>query len=171
MKAEDGSDIKENIDNNTKVDKIILKEFSIINGAQTTSALGKYLSSATDKEKATERLKKVFVFARNLKVPDEDVASKIAVYNTQNPITTRDMVSNNIEQRALKEQLFKGTPNIYMETRRGTRVPAYLHILKHRRTTNEELAQLSYAGFLQQPFIAKDKKKRCLIRTTAIILI
>ena len=46
-----------------------------------------------------------------------------------------------------------------METRRGTHVPAYPHIPKHCRTTNEELAQLSYAGFLQKPFVAKDKKK------------
>lgn len=160
LKAEDGSDITGQIDGNTRVDKVILRNFSIINGAQTTSSLGKYLNDATDKAIAEEKLKKVFVFARILKVVDERTGNNIAIYNnSQNPITTRDMVSNNPEQIMLKDKLYKDTPNIYMETRRGTHIPPQPKILSHRRTTNEELAQLSYAGFLQKPFVAKDKKK------------
>lgn len=160
LKAEDGSNITGQIDSTTRVDKVILRDFSIINGAQTTSSLGKYLNDATDKAIAEEKLKKVFVFARILKVVDEKTGNNIAIYNnSQNPITTRDMVSNNSEQIMLKEKLFKESPQIYMETRRGTHIPPQPKILQHRRTTNEELAQLSYAGFLQKPFVAKDKKK------------
>lgn len=160
LRADDGSNITGKIDDGNRVDQIVLKNFSIINGAQTTSSLGKYLNDSEDKETAIEKLQKVFVFARILRVVDEKMGNNIAVYNnTQNPITTRDMVSNNQEQIMLKEQLLKDNPNIYMETRRGARIPNQPEILKHRRTTNEELAQLVYAGFLQQPFIAKDKKK------------
>ncbi len=160
IKAEDGSEYKNTSKDTIKVDKIILKGFSIINGAQTSSSLGKYLREADDEEMAIEKLKKVYVFARILKVVNETIGNNIAIYNnTQNPITTRDMVSNNKEQRMLKDRLFTEKPNIYMETRRGTHIPSQPQILKHRRTTNEELAQLSYAGFMLKPFIAKDKKK------------
>lgn len=145
-----------------KVDSIILKNFSIINGAQTTSALGKFLrecklNMALDD---IEKLKSVFVLARVLKVTDDDFKSQIAIFNnTQNPITTRDMASNREEQRELNYSLITGdSHNIYMEIRRGTGAPDDVQLYKHQRTTNVELAQLAFAGFKRDPFVAKDKK-------------
>ncbi len=146
----------------TPVDKFVIKNFSIINGAQTTSALGKYLNEARCNRlgQAEENLKKVYVSARILKVKNQEFAQKIAVFNnTQNPITTRDMVSNNPEQIELNDWLKKGdAPNIYVEIRRGTQVPYSIMFQKHQKTTNTDLAQLVFAGFLQKPFSAKDKK-------------
>ena len=112
-----------------------------------------------------EKLKKVYVLTRVLKINDEEFKSNIAIYNnTQNPITSRDMASNRPEQRTIYQKLLYGTPNIYMEYRRGTSMPSDVHIYKHQKTTNEELAQLIYAGMERDPFTAKDKKKSSVKR-------
>ena len=158
--------ITENLDAqkdiNENVDKIKLSNFSIINGAQTTSALGKYLKNAefNNDYKAIERLKNVYVLARIMEVVDVELRDSIAIYNnTQNPITSRDMVSNRNEQKKLQEEYLNGEkPNIYIEIRRGASIPQYPKFEKHQRTTNEELAQLAFAAFLEQPFNSKDKK-------------
>lgn len=153
-------DIKAAKGEENKADAIILKKFSIINGAQTTSALARYLEESTDEEIARKKLKKVFVFARILKVKEAEKANDIAKYNnTQNPISSRDLISNNPEQRRLAERLIKDTPSIYMEIRSGQKLVQSPRILQHRRTTNEDLAQLAFAGFFKQPYTAKDKKK------------
>lgn len=147
---------------NSTVEKITLKDFSIINGAQTTSALGRFLKEAEmdSCESDIEQLKKVFVLARILKVNDTEFKSRIAIYNnTQNPITTRDMASNRPEQLLLNQGWLDGiTPNIYMEIRRGMTAPSNIHLYKHQFTTNEEIAQLAFSGFYRDPFIAKDKR-------------
>ena len=111
-------------------------------------------------ESDIENLKKVYVLARVLKVTDNEFKSQIAIYNnTQNPITTRDMASNREEQLQLYNGLLDGiAPNIYMEIRRGMSAPSDVRLYKHQYTTNVELAQLAYAGFVRDPFIAKDKK-------------
>lgn len=144
-----------------EVDSVILKNFSIINGAQTTSALGRFLKEAilNNDQKDIEKLKNVFVLARVLKVNDHEFGSRIAIYNnTQNPITTRDMASNREEQLQLSNGLLKQSPHIYIEIRRGLHAPADIKFYKHQMTTNEEIAQLSFAGFMKDPFTAKDKK-------------
>lgn len=149
--------------NNRKVEKIILKNFSIINGAQTTSALGQFLKNANmdNNEEDIANLKKVYVLVRILKVNNEEFRSRIAIYNnTQNPITTRDMASNRAEQLRLHNGLISGdAPHIYMEIRRGMKLPNDVKLQKHQITTNEELAQLAFAGFKRNPFDGKDKKK------------
>lgn len=149
-------------ENQDKIEKVALKNFSIINGAQTTSALGRFLKEARMdmKQEDIEKLRRVFVLVRILKVNDPEFRSRIAIYNnTQNPITTRDMASNRDEQLHLYNGLISGSaPHIYMEIRRGMTVPYDVKLYKHQITTNEELAQLAYAGFKRDPFTAKDKK-------------
>jgi len=141
-----------------------LKGFSIVNGAQTTSALGLFLREAKkskDKDTLIACLKEVYVLTRVLKVPDEKMRQDIAIFNnTQNPITSRDMVANRPEQKHLNEWLLDDNyAQIYCEIRRGSQIPASFNKgFIHRKTTNEELAQLMYASFLQRPFTAKDKK-------------
>ncbi len=140
-----------------------LRDFSIVNGAQTTSALGLFLRDAkkNNDQERIEKLKSTSVLTRILKVPDETIRQDIAIFNnTQNPITSRDMVANRPEQKRLHEWLLDDSyPQIYVEVRRGAQVPASFNRgYSHRITTNEELAQLVYASFLQKPFTAKDKK-------------
>ncbi|MBP3371430.1 MAG: AIPR family protein, partial [Clostridia bacterium] len=72
---------------------IELRRFSIVNGAQTTSALALFLKEAkkNNAQFNIECLKQVYVLARILKIPDEMMRQEIAIYtNTQTPITTRD---------------------------------------------------------------------------------
>lgn len=146
-------------------DAIKLTNFSIINGAQTTSSLGLYLKDAIlGKEEENEvkirNLKKVFVLARILVIKDTELRKNIAIYNnTQNTITSRDMVSNSKEQKELHSWLIGGQkPHIYVEISRGRKEPASLQLRKHQRTTNELLAQYVFAAFEREPYTAKDKK-------------
>lgn len=148
-------------DATSNVEKLVLKNFSIINGAQTTSAFGRFYKEMDTNRRLDdlEKLKNVYVLARVLKINDEEFKSNIAIYNnTQNPITSRDMAANRYEQRTIYNKLLNGEPHIYMEYRRGTTMPSDIYVYKHQKTTNEELAQLIYAGILRDPFTAKDKK-------------
>ncbi|WP_028510238.1 AIPR family protein [Ruminococcus sp. NK3A76] len=157
-------------DDNGSIDSIILTDFSIINGAQTTSSLCKYYLEADDKDKAKQRLNNVYVFTRILKITDEKLGLSITKFNnTQNPISDRDMVSNNIEQISLQRKLKEGAPRIYMEIRNGEK--KYLtgntrlkKAEKHRYISNEDLAQLVHAGLKQSPYTAKDQKKQLFIK-------
>ena len=156
-------DAKGKKNDDSVVDYVELNNFSIINGAQTTSSLGKYLKEAEmnkDQDKI-DNLRKVYVLTRILEVTKPQLRDNIAIYNNmQNPITTRDMVSNREEQKKLHEWLISGEkPHLYVEIRRGTKKPNGLTLKKHQSTTNEVLAQLAYASFFRAPFIAKDKKK------------
>lgn len=149
------------IDSTNKM--ITLKGFSIVNGAQTTSALGQVLKEAQTKhnDDLISNIQSVEVLARILRISDEAMRENIAIYNnTQNTITSRDMVANRPEQKRLNSWLLdEHYPQIYMEIRRGASIPATINKKqKHRQTTNEELAQIVYAYFLQDPFTAKDKK-------------
>lgn len=112
-------------DSTSNVEKLILKNFSIINGAQTTSAFGRFYKDMDNnrREEDLKKLKNVYVLARVLKINDEEFKSNIAIYNnTQNPITSRDMAANRYEQRTIYNKLLNGTPHIYMEYRRGTTI-------------------------------------------------
>lgn len=140
-----------------------LKNFSIINGAQTTSTFGKYLKDAKrDGEQwKKENLKMVFVAARIVETKENlTLKKKIAVFNnTQNPISSRDMVSNNDEQKLIQKKFQTGDePNIFIQIRRGDLKPKAKVFEKHQTISNDELAQLVFASYLSSPFTAKDKK-------------
>ena len=164
--------IAENIsvdpDEETGKEIITLKNFSIINGAQTTSTLHEYYldaCGADDEQEKLEKLKKVYVSARLMEVTqDKKFATNIAIYNnSQNAISDRDKVSTSIEQEKLFERLLDSngdTPHVFVNIRAGSELPTSPRIEKHQRTTNEDLAQLAYAAFLQEPFSAKDKKSK-----------
>lgn len=147
----------------TGAESIQLTNFSIINGAQTTSSLFSYLKDARlsyDQDKV-DCLGRVYVLARLMEVTHDDkFGDNIAIYNnSQNAITSRDMVSRNEEQRKLQNKYFLGgKPNIFIHIKRGVSKPSHPMIEKHQEVTNEELAQLAFAAFMQEPFSAKNKK-------------
>ena len=150
------------LDDGNRVD---LNEFTIVNGAQTTSTLGGILGMAemNHDESEIEALKQVRVLARVLRIANPEMGEQIAINtNTQNPITTRDMVSNRHEQKELNEWLLDGEyPRIYVEIRRGAQPPSdFSTVCKHRKIKNDELAQIAFAYFLEDPFTAKDKKSQ-----------
>lgn len=146
-----------------EVEKIQLTNFSIINGAQTASALGAYYKEADidGNKKNMERLKNVFVLTRVVETKKDTVLrDSIAIYNnTQNPISNRDMASFRSEQKKLNQWLEgNAKPNIWVEIKRGTKPIPSINFEYHQKTTNELLAQLAFSGFLTKPFVAKDKK-------------
>ena len=149
-----------------KNQKIILRNFSIINGAQTSSSFDLYQKEVhrdykgQERNKLLKKLKSVNVLARIVETSDDkEFLEKITLFNnTQNPISTRDMVSKNEEQKKLKLKLEQNEPKIYLDIRRGVTIPNHLQLLKHRKISNTELAQYIFSGPLQNPFNAKDKK-------------
>lgn len=146
-----------------RISKLHLKGFSIVNGAQTTSALGYILKTfLRDKENSyIDLLKKAFVLVRIISISDDYSKRNVAIYNnSQNCILNRDLVANRQEQIVLQDHLLNNnTASIYMEIRRGAQKPACIDKkMKHRVTKNETLAQIAYAAFEIEPFTAKDKK-------------
>ena len=148
-------------------DVLYLKNFSIINGAQTTSAFGNYLKIAERDEtnagarKKKDNLKRAFVTARIVETKENrNLRANITIFNnTQNPISSRDMVSNNEEQTHLQKRYLAGdAPNIFIQIRRGESKPKSKFFEKHQIISNDELAQYVFSGFLSRPYTAKDKK-------------
>lgn len=155
-------------------DILKLKNFSIINGAQTTSAFGNYLkiANADGDRKRKENLRSAYVTCRVVETKDnKSLKDNITIYNnTQNPISSRDMVSNNEEQIQLQRRYLDGqAPYVFIQIRRGESKPNRIFLQKHQVISNAELAQYVFAGFLSSPYTAKDKKNSLFNRdnTTA----
>jgi hypothetical protein len=149
-------------------EKITLKNFSIINGAQTTSTLGEYLKEALIEEnlEKIEKLKKVFVLTKIYEINSslkhhEKIGNNIRIFtNTQTPLSTRDMVSIRTEQIELQKKFLNNFkyPNIFVTIKNGEMPPATPALFKYQIISNERLAQLCFAGPLGDPFTAKDKR-------------
>jgi hypothetical protein len=149
-------------------EKIILKKFSIINGAQTTSTLGLFLREAKANKdfEAIEKLKKVLVLTKIYEINPqlnhhEKVSERIRIYNnTQTPLSSRDMVSIRPEQNQLKRKLQESKPELFVSIKKGEKVPGDMRLLKHQEVSNETLAQLSLCGYFFEPYTAIHKKVR-----------
>ncbi len=148
---------------------ITLENFSIINGAQTTSTLGAYLKEAeiNNEHEKIEKLKKVFVLTKIFKINEElpnnlKISENIKIFsNTQTPLSSRDMVSIRYEQKKLQQNYFEDImPNIFIFIKKGESIPQYPKVFPHQRITNEVLAQLVLCGFFAEPYNAKDKKAK-----------
>lgn len=146
------------------IEYVHLKNFSIVNGAQTTSTLGSYLQQIErDREyDKIDNLKSVYVTARIIETKSNDKLSrKIATNNnTQNPLSSRDMISINDEQNQVQKRYYEGEePKIFIFIRTGEVLPkSKKAFYKHQTVMNDELAQLVFASFLRSPYTAKDKK-------------
>jgi hypothetical protein len=153
-----------------KKETITLKHFSIINGAQTTSTLGDYLQEALvegDNSKI-EKLKKVFVLTKIYEINSalkehEKIGENIRIFtNTQTPLSNRDMVSIRSEQIKIQRRFVEDFkyPNAFIIIKNGEKTPDHPFLLPYQIITNERLAQLCFAGPLQDPFTAKDKRSK-----------
>lgn len=146
--------------------KISLKNFSIINGAQTTSSFLRYFKEmkkdfdGKELENRLKNLENVSIITRIVETKDDkEFKENITIFNnTQNPISDRDLVSKNAEQRELQKRLNNTDKPIYLDIRRGALRDIKISYQKHRIITNTELAQFIFASDLQSPFFAKDKK-------------
>ncbi len=133
-------------------DSILVQNFSIINGGQTTKLIGEtefaqdfYIQCKIIKNKyesADDRL--------------EFIANVAEASNTQKPIKNKDLIANRIEQRLLKKQL--ADAGIYCQIKRGEKVNKKLYPAAWQNTTNEELGQFLLSFVYQKPGTARGSK-------------
>lgn len=136
-------------------DTIKLYNFSIVNGCQTTTMIGKYRNTLPD-------------FPLHCKIVKPSASDDFDTFvhniaeasNSQKPISDKDLKSNDPIQKSLKEQLINSSPKVFMEIKRGERKPTTRSILKHHKTNNEFIGQLICSTILQNPGTARSNKKR-----------
>jgi len=142
-------------------DNIKLYDFSIVNGCQTTTLIGKYIGRDQSED---------FPIACKIIMPSEEhkdddffeFSAEIAeASNSQKAIKDRDLKANNIEQKNLKQILEGGSPPIYMEIKRGSNVLLGKKGLEQwQKTNNEKVAQLILTILLQKPGTARANKAK-----------
>lgn len=133
-------------------DHILVQNFSIINGGQTTKLVGE-----------TEFAQDFYIQCKIIKnkyesVDDrlEFIANVAEATNTQKPIKDKDLIANRIEQRLLKMQL--ADAGIYCQIKRGEKVNKKLYPAAWQNTTNEELGQFLLSFVYQKPGTARGSK-------------
>lgn len=142
-----------NIDGN----RLSLYEFSIINGAQTTTKIG--TSKIIDDDNDFAIVCKV-VKANGSLQNSNDFISKISeASNSQKPIRARDLKANSVEQKRLQ---ISSANNIYplaIEIKRGVRPSNEKRVNnKWQKVTNEYIGQLILSCSFQRPGTARSGK-------------
>ena len=132
--------------------QILVQNFSIINGGQTTKLVGE-----------TEFHKDFFIQCKIIKNKYQSdnerlefIANVAEATNTQKPIKDKDLIANRIEQRLLKKQL--ADAGVYCQIKRGEKVNKKLYPAAWQNTTNEELGQFLLSFVYQKPGTARGSK-------------
>jgi hypothetical protein len=124
-----------------------LSNFQIVNGGQTTHTL--FEAFKTKKE----CLDSVLLLIRICETREPGIAEKISEStNTQNPIRTRDLHSNDPIQKRLEEQF--GILGYFYERKKNQ----FENEPKGKRLDNEILGQVYLAYYLDMPSEAKNSK-------------
>ncbi|MBN1881649.1 MAG: AIPR family protein [Deltaproteobacteria bacterium] len=133
---------------NTRSPLVTLKNFQIVNGGQTTHTL--FEAYKKDKEKISN----VLLLVRICKTKDPTISERISEStNSQNPISTRDLHSNDRIQKNLEEQ-FQAL-GYFFERKKNQ----YADKPKKKRLDNELLGQIYLAYYLDMPSEAKNNKR------------
>lgn len=133
---------------NIDKDTVTVKDFSVVNGGQTTTLIGSFKKS----------LQEFFIPCKIVAAKNEnnapDFFTKIAeATNSQKPIYPRDLKSNTPEMIRLAGWL--RDEDIYLEIKRGYKPPKkYEYSIK-----NDELGQIVLAFAFQRPGTARSGKK------------
>ncbi|MCM1091291.1 MAG: AIPR family protein [Muribaculum sp.] len=137
-------------------DCIKLYGFSIINGAQTTTKIGK---SKIISEKNDFALVCKIVKAEKSEDIDSDFIAKISeASNSQKPVRQRDLKANAKEQKILQNESANNKYPLAIEIKRGVKPKNEKKVEKWQRVTNEYIGQLIYACILQNPGPARSGK-------------
>jgi len=144
-------------------DEVKLWDFSIINGGQTTSLIGKYKGKNQEEDFAIpcKIVKANNSENNNDKDNTEKFISEIAeASNSQKPISDRDLKSNSNEQRNLKQQLLENNPQIYLEIKKGEQRLSRKNKEEWQFIKNDLLGQLILSYNFQQPGTARSNKSK-----------
>ena len=132
-----------------------MKNFSIVNGGQTTRMIG---TIPFDND--------FYILAKVIKAPAEMTAKNLFVSqvaeasNTQKPIKAKDIIANRVEQRNLKALLSEN--GIFLEIKRGEKAVKAKYPEPWQKTKNNELAQDLYAFVYLQPGPARNNVSQIL---------
>ena len=131
--------------------------FSIINGAQTTTKIGE--SKLIDSNNDFALVCKI-VKANGSLQNSSDFISKISeASNSQKPIRPRDLKANSIEQKRLAISAAAASHELAIEIKRGVQPINYKKVEnKWQRVTNEYVGQLILSCSLQKPGTARSGK-------------
>lgn len=143
-------------------DMIELKDFSIINGGQTT-----YLIGETPFENDFYVQCKIVLADKE---KDISFISDVAeASNTQKPIKMKDLIANRKEQRLLKSQLAKA--GIFCSVKRGQKINKKVYTEAWQNTNNEEISQFLFSYLYQSPCVARNSKASLISNTDRYNLI
>lgn len=137
-------------DYNIVNNEVFLKQFSIVNGGQTSRMIG---TTPFDED--------FFVCCKIIKntfdTPQEKnvfIAKVAEASNTQKPIKAKDIIANRVEQRNLKTLLSEN--KVFIEIKRGEKCYHEQYPEPWQRTKNNELAQDLYSFVYLEPGPARN---------------
>lgn len=135
---------------------MILSNFSIVNGGQTTNLIGR-----TQFEKDFPVVCKIIKNKYDNPIEKVEFLSKVAeASNTQKPIKAQDLIANRIEQRLLKIQFSEC--GIFLKVKRGEKINKMLYPEPWQNAENVEFAQALFSCIYQGPGSAKNSRSKLL---------
>ena len=148
--------------------KLKLQDFSIINGAQTTSKIGK--SNFITKDNDFSLVCKVIKSPNSL---DDEFIRKISeASNSQKPIKPRDIKSNSAEQKILQRKFMENQKyQLAVEIKRGVRPYNYRNVDAWKRVNNEYIGQILLATQYQKPGTARSNKSEIFGKDSTYLLL
>ncbi|MBN9134274.1 MAG: AIPR family protein [Nitrosospira multiformis] len=127
-----------------------LKDFQIVNGCQTIHALHEALKENPECLNETDLLVRIY------ETKNEQLIGSISEFtNSQNPVASRDLRSNDFTQRKYEADL-KNTFKFFYERKKGM----FSDLPKQQVIDAEKAAQAVMAFILGKPAEAKDEKRR-----------
>lgn len=139
-----------------KGNQLKLKNFSIVNGGQTTRMIGT-IPFDNDFYLLCKVVKKKF---DDIKDKNKFVSKVAEASNTQKPIKAKDIIANKVEQRNLKSLLADN--NIFVEIKRGEKFDKTKFVEPWQKTKNNELAQDLYSFVFLEPGPARNNVSNIL---------
>jgi sRNA-binding regulator protein Hfq len=133
---------------------IVLEDFSIINGCQTTTLIGE-TDGISEQDDFLIHCK---IIASEKKGSAVEIADIAAASNSQKPIGVRDLKANKPEQIRIKQELAALQQPIYMEIKRGEEKKKTT--FKWQNISNEYYAQLIASFVYQIPGTARSLKAK-----------
>ena len=143
-------------DYNIVKNELRLKNFSIVNGGQTTRMIGT-TPFDNDFYISCKVVKNIF---ENVNQKNEFVSNVAEASNTQKPIKSKDIIANRIEQRNLKSMMQEN--NVFVEIKRGDKCFKEKYPEAWQRTKNNEIAQDLYSFIYMEPGPARNGVSKIL---------
>ncbi len=137
--------------------RIMLTNFSIINGAQTTTNIGKsgIISRSNDFYLVAKIVKSNDKMSKSL-----DFLEKISeASNSQKPIRPQDLKANKPEQKKLQNLAEHNHRPLSIRIKRGVKPKNFNKVENWQRVDNIYVGQLILAGIFQKPGTARSTKK------------